>query len=69
LIGLAVVRAVAAKVARSDSPSLADFASLKDYLRVVMEKDWELFDNELDFVLTDYGFPFSKTDFMAFCKI
>jgi hypothetical protein len=67
LISLAIVRAIAARVAISDAPALADFAQWKDYLRFVMEKDRKSFDDEVDFVLAEYGFAFSKDDLVAFC--
>jgi hypothetical protein len=67
LIAVAVVRSIAAKVADLAEPLIESFLKWKDYVYLVMQRQKKVFDDELDFVIMDYEFPFSKEQLVALC--
>jgi hypothetical protein len=68
LIAVGIVRAAAAKAAAVANQTVDGFEPWKEYLQLVLRQERGSFKTEFDFVIADYGFPFSRDDILEFCE-
>jgi hypothetical protein len=68
LIAVAIVRSVAAKVAEAREVNIDSLSRWSDYLKLVLNKQRRVFVEELEFVISDYDFPFTQEDVVAMCS-
>jgi hypothetical protein len=68
LIAVAIIRAVAAKVAELPEPSPDGWNRWKDYLKLVFGRQRRVFNEEVDFVIGDYDFQFTREDIVQICS-
>jgi hypothetical protein len=68
LIAVAIIRAVAAKVADQPEAGIEGWTKWKDYLKLVLGRQRRVFNEEVDFVIGDYEFQFTREDLIRVCS-
>jgi hypothetical protein len=69
LIAVAIIRAVAAKVADQPEAGIDAWTRWKEYLKLVFGRQRRVFRTEIDFVISDYEFQFTRDDLNRVCSV